>query len=67
MGFEIQGNLTFSAGTTARPIEAWRASMLQKVHVLTNGVGGGRFPRVEAKLEGKGTVDSSQGTASHEA
>jgi len=40
-GVEIQGNLTFSPGTTARQIEARGASMLHKVYVMMNGVRGG--------------------------
>jgi len=38
---EIQGNQNFSPGATAGQTEARGTSILHKVHVLTNGVGGG--------------------------
>jgi len=46
-GVEIESNLTFSPGTPAMQIEARGASMLHKVHLLTNGVRGGRSGGVE--------------------
>ena len=52
-GVEIQGNLTFSPGTRARQIVAMGGTMLHKVHVWTNGVGGGHYTGVQPKPKAK--------------
>jgi len=45
--------MTFSPGTTARQIEARGVSILHKVHVLANDVGGGHSRGVEPKPRAK--------------
>jgi len=61
---EIQGNWTFPPSKKAGQIEAGGATIGHKVHarrmVSVEVLGS------ETKLEGGGTVDSSQGTVSYE-